>query len=288
MKVEQQTGITSEMILQSLGEGIQCLDLDGYVSFTNPVAARMVGFAVEDLIGRRQHDVMRHSRSDGNLFEFNSCPVCSRLRDGLTHGGDNVNFFRKDDSSFLAEYLCNPIRKGRKLLGVVMSFRDVSQRRREQEALVSLKKAVETMQIGVTITDPDGEILYTNPAEAQMHGYELEEVIGQNVRIFAPRELWDPLTLDEIRKIKSLRRETVNRRKDGTIFPISLTSDAVLNADGDPIAIVSTSENITERKRAEEALRHAYDELDLRVRERTMELTESIALLQEQISKRRH
>src|SRR5262249_5223193 len=151
-----------------------------------------------------------------------------------------------------------------------------------------MRKAVETMQLGVTITDPDGHILYINPAEAIMHGYEVGELIGKNVRILAPQELWEPMTVDEIRQIVSFRRETVNRSKDGTIFPIQLTSDAVLNAEGNPIAIVTTSENITERKRAEDQLRRAHDELDRRVQERTLELTESIALLKEQINRRRH
>ena len=64
MKVEQQTGITSEMILQSLGEGIQCLDLDGYISFTNPVAARMVGFAVEDLWRMAAGAILRGRRGE--------------------------------------------------------------------------------------------------------------------------------------------------------------------------------------------------------------------------------
>ena len=60
------------------------------------------------------------------------------------------------------------------------------------QRLRQLEKAVETMQIGVTITDTSGRIVYINPADAQMHGYEVAELLGREARVFAPRESWKP------------------------------------------------------------------------------------------------
>ncbi|HWW92443.1 MAG TPA: PAS domain S-box protein [Vicinamibacteria bacterium] len=131
------------------------------------------------------------------------------------------------------------------------------ERERTLEGLWRLQKAVETVKVGVTITDAAGRILYTNPAEAAMHGYGPQELIGKHVRSFMPPQ-WRPAS-GQPAEMGSWRRETVNVRRDGTIFPVQLISDAVLGPDGRTIAIVTCSEEITERKRAEEALRSSEE-----------------------------
>src|SRR5215204_3610718 len=85
------------------------------------------------------------------------------------------------------------------------------------------QRALDLLPLGVTITDAEGTILYVNPADAEMHGYPVEELIGQNARIFAPSRHWRVLTTQEIQMIKVWRRETVNRKKDRTLFPVLLT-----------------------------------------------------------------
>jgi diguanylate cyclase (GGDEF)-like protein/PAS domain S-box-containing protein len=131
------------------------------------------------------------------------------------------------------------------------------ERERTLEGLLRLKKAVETLEMGVTITDINGRILYTNAAEAAMHGYQIEELIGKHVSIFTPQER--DVAADRPPEIRSWRREIVNVRRDGTIFPVQLLSDAVTGPDGALIGIVTCCEEITERKRAEEALRSSEE-----------------------------
>jgi diguanylate cyclase (GGDEF)-like protein/PAS domain S-box-containing protein len=126
-------------------------------------------------------------------------------------------------------------------------------RERVLDGLKRLEKAVETIELGVTITDMDGRILYTNPAEAAMHGYEPAELIGKHVGIFMPAG--SRPAPGRPSAIQSWKRETVNARRDGTVFPVQLLSDAVRAADGTPVATVTCTEEITERKRAEDALR---------------------------------
>jgi len=121
------------------------------------------------------------------------------------------------------------------------------------EAMRRLQQAVETMDLGVTITDLKGRILYTNPAEAALHGYEVDEIVGRHVSLFMPASQ-QPSSAPPS-ELRSWRRETANVRKDGTIFPVQLLSDAVTDADGNPIGIVTVCEEISERKRAERALR---------------------------------
>jgi diguanylate cyclase (GGDEF)-like protein/PAS domain S-box-containing protein len=131
------------------------------------------------------------------------------------------------------------------------------ERERTLEGLRRLQKAVESVKMGVTITDANGRILYTNPAEAAMHGYRPQELIGKHVRSFMPPQ-WRPAS-GQPENMQSWRRETVNVRRDGTIFPVQLLSDAVIGPDGRTVAIVTCSEEITERKRAEEALRSSEE-----------------------------
>jgi diguanylate cyclase (GGDEF)-like protein/PAS domain S-box-containing protein len=131
---------------------------------------------------------------------------------------------------------------------------EISERRRTEERLLSLLKAVESMQIGVTITDLDGTIVYTNPFEAAMHGYSVDEMVGKPARILAQEAAARPLSRDKIRSMKSFTRETTNIKKDGTVFPVNLISDVVRNEDGNPIYIVTTSADITERKKMEQEL----------------------------------
>jgi PAS domain S-box-containing protein/diguanylate cyclase (GGDEF)-like protein len=124
-----------------------------------------------------------------------------------------------------------------------------------------LEKAVETMQIGVTITDTSGRILYSNPAEARMHGYTVEELRGQHARIFAPAEHARPMPVEEMHDASSWSRETVNVRKDGSLFPVLLRSDVVKDSRGRPVGLVTCCEDISQRKEMErELLRNAFYE----------------------------
>ena len=133
--------------------------------------------------------------------------------------------------------------------------REIADRRLTEERLCSLEKALETTNMGVSITDLKGKIIYTNPADARMHGYSKEELIGKDVRIFAPLEIHDEVSIDKILTTRDRKRESLNIRKDGATFPVNLISDIVTDPSGEPVAIVTTCEDITERKNAEESLR---------------------------------
>jgi diguanylate cyclase (GGDEF)-like protein/PAS domain S-box-containing protein len=122
-----------------------------------------------------------------------------------------------------------------------------------------LEKAVETMQLGVTITDATGRIIYTNPAEARIHGYGMDELVGRHARIFAPPEHAKPIALDEMAGVTSWSRETTNVRKDGSVFPVLLRSDVVTDTQGRPMGIVTCCEDVSHRKQLErQLLRSAF------------------------------
>jgi diguanylate cyclase (GGDEF)-like protein/PAS domain S-box-containing protein len=110
-----------------------------------------------------------------------------------------------------------------------------------------LDQALATMQVGVTITDADRGIVYVNPAEARMHGYTVDELLGEKATVFAPPEFARPIDRGDLCRVKTWKRETINVRKDGSTFPVELLSDVVTDSRGRPVGLVTICQDITER-----------------------------------------
>ena len=119
-----------------------------------------------------------------------------------------------------------------------------SRRQRLEDDLAQLRSAIETMQLGVTIANQDGIIVYVNPADAKMHGYSRDELLGRDVGAYAVGYQHRPMSTEKLRTLTSYQRETFNRRKDGSIFKVRLLSDVVRNADGDPVGLVTMCEEL--------------------------------------------
>ncbi|MDA8106599.1 MAG: PAS domain S-box protein [Nitrospiraceae bacterium] len=128
---------------------------------------------------------------------------------------------------------------------------EIADRKFVEERLNLLKKAVESIPIGITITDAERKIVYTNPAEAEMHGYAIEELLDCEVKIFAPPETWRPLNLNLLSR-EAWQRESINVRKDGSLFPVLLTSVPVTDDTGVSAAMITLCEDITEKMKLQE------------------------------------
>ncbi len=252
--------VQSELILNATGEGIYGLDLQGNITFVNSAVTRTTGYEPNELIGRPIHTILDHS--NGGPYVQDNCPIYAALKDGVVRHVTDGIFCKRDGTSLPVEYTAMPNREDGKIVGAVVTFRDITKRKQAEESLRWLEKAVQTMQLGVTITGITGEILYTNPAEANMHGYAADDLVGKDVRIFAPNKLWKPMALDQIKAMNTWKRQSVNIRKDGGGFPVQLMSDVVMDADGEPMAIVTSCEDITKRKQVEEELRTRAHQLE--------------------------
>lgn len=137
----------NELILNTAGEGIYGLDLEGNTTFVNPAAARMIGWETEELIGKSQHAVLHHTKSDGSPYPREECLIYAAFKDGTIHHVDDEVFWRKDGSSFPVEYISTPIRGGRgKLLGAVVTFRDITERKRTERDLRRTTAFVQLLQ----------------------------------------------------------------------------------------------------------------------------------------------
>ena len=115
-----------ELILESAGEGIFGLDMEGNVTFVNRAAARMLGWEADDLVGQAHHAIIHHTHADGSPYPVDECPIHQAYRDGKVHFGDDEVFWKRDGTSFPVEYISTPILENRRLTGAVVVFRDLA------------------------------------------------------------------------------------------------------------------------------------------------------------------
>jgi PAS domain S-box-containing protein len=134
MAVEK-LGRQFELILNSAGEGIFGLDLNGNHTFVNPLAAKMLGYQVDELIALHSHSIIHHSRLDGSTYPEKYCPIYATLRDGISHNVETEVFWRKDGSSFPIRYISTPIKQDNKITGAVVSFIDITERKQTENLL---------------------------------------------------------------------------------------------------------------------------------------------------------
>ena len=124
----------NEALLNSAGDGIYGIDRYGITTFANPAAALLTGYAIETMVGRSRHDAFHHTRPDGTAYSTYDCPVSASLQDGTVHRCDTDVYWRKDGSSFPAEYSSTPIFEAGTVVGAVVVFKDISERRNLERA----------------------------------------------------------------------------------------------------------------------------------------------------------
>jgi diguanylate cyclase (GGDEF)-like protein/PAS domain S-box-containing protein len=128
----------NRLILESAGEGIYGLDQDGKTTFVNPAATRMLGYEADELVGKAMHDLVHHSYPDGSRYPREKCPMYAAFGDGKTHVVTDEVLWRKDGSCFPVEYTSTPVRKDGEVIGSVVLFKDITERRQAEEELKKL------------------------------------------------------------------------------------------------------------------------------------------------------
>ncbi|WP_404784910.1 ATP-binding protein [Altericista sp. CCNU0014] len=118
----------NQLILNSAGEGIYGLNLQGKITFANPAAARILGYEVNQLIGQWMHTLLHHSQPDGNLYLLPENPIYATLREGKLQQITGDLFRCRDGSMIPVEYVSSPIRERNKIAGAVVLFKDITER----------------------------------------------------------------------------------------------------------------------------------------------------------------
>lgn len=261
----------NELLLNSAGEGIYGLDTNGITQFVNPAAAIMLGYEVADIIGQPMHALLHHTHADGRAFSKQDCSIYQCLHDAETRYVDDEVFWRKDGTTFNVEYIATPICEDGQVLGAVVTFQDITERRQTAEAL----RESETRYRGLVERSPEAifvfsesRLVYVNAAMVRLLGAEsADELLGRDNIDFI-----HPDSLAAVRERTSHVSAGGNNplaqmkylRLDGAVIDVEAVSSAI-TFEG-KVAGQVLVRDITERKRAEESilalnaeLVHAYD-----------------------------
>jgi PAS domain S-box-containing protein len=153
--------------------------------------------------------------------------------------------------------------------------RDITDRRRAEQANARLGAIVESSDDAIISKTMDGIVTSWNTAAERIFGYSADDVLGKSITLLIPpdRAEEEPEIIARLRRGERIEHfETIRQRKDGQYIHVSLTISPIMNMAGDIIGISKIARDITARKQADEALQKAHDELEQRVKERTVEL----------------
>jgi len=249
------------LILDSAGEGIFGLDLEGKVTFVNPAAASLSGYRIEELLRQNIHNMIHYAKADGSPHQVEDCPIHATLKNGEIHRVAQDVFWKKDGMSFSVEYTSTPTIEKNRIIGTTVVFKDITERKEMEEKLRQSEEHYRGLITNgtdmVSVLHVDGSIQYLSPPVERMLGYTPEELIGTNA--------FDLIHSEDVKNIRKLFEEVVQveesvrvgeyriRRKDGSWrFHESIGKNLLSHATIS--GIVVNSRDITESKQAEETL----------------------------------
>lgn len=253
------------LLLNSTAEAIYGLDLKGNCTFCNAACVNLLGYsAPEDLHGKNLHALIHHTRPDGRPYPELECEIYAAVRKDKPSHVANELLWRADGTSFPAEYWSYPMYKAGELVGGVVTFLDISERKQAEESLRTseekYRKLFENATYGIFRSKWDGTLLDVNPALVRMLGYgSREELLARNLS----RDIYeDPAARQSIleRYGPSGRVDgaEVNwKRKEGKLIVVRISGGAVRLADGTVSHFEVIVEDVTERRRLEEQSRQA-------------------------------
>ncbi|MBI5890496.1 MAG: PAS domain S-box protein [Nitrosomonadales bacterium] len=234
------------------------VDDNSKLVYWNPAAERILGYRADEALGKPLHQLLTPQRYQGAAFRgfeafrsSGSGPVIGKTIE--------IEALHRDGREVPVELSISAL----KLDGhwhAVGILRDISERRRAERELRLLAAIVESTDDAILSEALDGTILSWNSGAERLYGYSAAEIRGQPLSRLVPADRPDEVSelLGRIRGGEQIKHyETVRMRKDGVCLPISLTISPLFDASGQVVGCSAIGRDITERKRAEEELRHS-------------------------------
>jgi PAS domain S-box-containing protein len=166
----------NQLLLSAVGDGIYGVDLNGNSTFVNHAAEQILGWNKEELAGKNMHNLIHHSHQDGTHYHTHACPIYSAFKDGTVHSVDNEVFWNKDGTAVPVEYTSTPVTENGVLIGAVIVFRDITQRKSTQTKLLNALKEVDSLKERLEMEK--AYLLEELNADFNHH-----RIIGQSVRV---------------------------------------------------------------------------------------------------------
>ena len=179
-----------DVVMDNVAEGIYAIDGEGLVTYVNPAACRMLGWAEDELLGRSMHETVHFQRADGTPHPAEECPMLQELTHGRTVQILDDAYTRRDGSIFPVAYSSAPLRSGQTVHGVVVVFRDTTEEKKERDAA---QRELATLSWVGRIRDALDEerlVLYAQPIVSLGQGDASEELllrmVGREGEIILP------------------------------------------------------------------------------------------------------
>ena len=145
-RVFQEFERENQLILDAAGEGIYGVDAKGMTTFVNPAAERILGYTAEQLAGRNMHRMIHYNHPDGSHFDTEECPIFMAFKQGKVQEVEDDIFWSRSGKPVHVEYTSTPIRDNGFIVGAVVVFRDVSQKKADRKRLVEALEEVESLK----------------------------------------------------------------------------------------------------------------------------------------------
>ncbi len=252
--IEEELRIKDSAIASAI-DGIALADLDGNITYVNDAALKMWGSDdPSEVLGLSALDLAQ-SRKEAEEIH----------RTVLEKGGwsGEMAGFRKDGSLIKIHFSASLVRNAQgEPICLMDSFIDITERKKMEEELLIKDRAIASSLQGFAITDLEGKIIYINDAAARMWGADdPSEILGRSALELAQSYEQAVEVLNEILENGSWEGEIAGEKKDGSHIIVRFSSSIVYNDKGEPICIVDSFVDITQQKKAEEALKKSEAEL---------------------------
>jgi PAS domain S-box-containing protein len=254
-------------LLNSTAEAIYGIDLHGRCTFCNQSLLIMLGYQDQsDVVGRNMHELIHHSFADGRPLPEKECRIFKAFRQGLASHAEDEVLWRADGTSFPAEYWSFPQRDGDTVVGAVVTFINITERRRN-EAEIRRQQAMITSLLD-SIPDPiffkdlAGAYMGCNPAFAEFVGRDKEEIVGSTDYEIFDREIADSFRRDDRLMLDQLQPRHTDEwitYPDGRRTLQDTLKTPYYGPSGELLGILGISRDITARKLAEDA-RHEMEQ----------------------------
>jgi PAS domain S-box-containing protein len=247
-----------QLILDSTGEGIYGIDLAGNCTFCNPAALRLLGYERADqLLGKHVHSLIHHSHPDGRPIPAEESGSFKAFQTELDIRVEDEPFWRADGTSFPVEYWSRPQWHQGQLVGAVVTFMDITERKRAEEALLAsesmYRERLDYAGEGCAVTDAQERFLVVNPAAEEIFGVSPGRLLGRSLLEFLSLDQQDLVRRETMVRTKGNQStyELEIRREDGVIRTLLITATRRPGLGDEGLQVIGVFRDITERKQAE-------------------------------------